>query len=158
VLRQAPDVVLLGEMRDLETISSALTVAETGHLTFGTLHTNSAPEAVNRVIDVFPPGQQGQVRTQLAMTLELVVTQQLVPRADGDGYVLASEIMVATSAVRQAIRSDKVHQIPSMMQTGRGQGMQTMDGALIDLYRDGAIDHDTCLEHAHDREEMRRRL
>lgn len=158
VLRQAPDVVMLGEMRDLETISSALTVAETGHLTFGTLHTNSAPEAVNRMIDVFPPGQQGQVRTQLALTLELVVTQELVPRADGEGHVLASEVMVASSAVRQAIRTDKVHQIPSMMQTGRGRGMRTMDDALLDLYRDGEITRKVCLQHVRDREEVERRM
>lgn len=158
VLRQAPDVVLLGEMRDLETISAALTVAETGHLTFGTLHTNSAAEAVNRMIDVFPPGQQAQVRTQLSLTLKLVLTQQLLPRKDGDGHVLATEIMVATPGIQQAIRDDKAHQIPSMLQTGRQQGMQTMTHALGELYREGKISQEVALAHAPDREELRRQI
>jgi twitching motility protein PilT len=133
-LREDPDVILVGEMRDLETISAALTIAETGHLALATLHTNSAPEAINRMIDVFPASQQAQVRAQLAFVLEGIVTQTLIPRASGRGRVMAAEILVATPAVRAVIRDDKVHQIYSLMQAGKKHGMQTMNDALYTLY------------------------
>ena len=127
--RQDPDVMLVGEMRDPETISAALTIAETGHLVLASLHTNSAPASVHRIIDAFPSRQQGQVRAQLALVLEGVVTQNLLPRARGPGRVAACEVLICTPAVRAAIRDQKVHQIPSMMQTGRKHGMQTIAAA-----------------------------
>jgi twitching motility protein PilT len=133
-LRQDPDVVLIGEMRDLETISAGLTIAETGHLAFATLHTNSAAEAINRIIDVFPAHQQSQVRAQLAFSLEGIITQTLLPRAKGRGRVMAAEILVCTPAIRALIRDDKVHQIYSMMQSGKKHGMQTLNDALYQLY------------------------
>jgi twitching motility protein PilT len=133
-LREDPDVILIGEMRDLETISAALTIAETGHLALATLHTNSAAESINRIIDVFPSNQQSQVRAQLAFVLEGVVTQTLLPRAKGRGRVMAAEIMVATPAIRSLIRDDKVHQIYSAMQSGKKHGMQTMNDSLYQLY------------------------
>jgi twitching motility protein PilT len=133
-LRQDPDVVLIGEMRDLETISAGLTIAETGHLAFATLHTNSAAEAINRIIDVFPSHQQSQVRAQLAFSLEGIITQTLLPRAKGRGRVMAAEILVCTPAIRALIRDDKVHQIYSMMQSGKKHGMQTLNDALYQLY------------------------
>jgi twitching motility protein PilT len=133
-LREDPDVILVGEMRDLETISAALTIAETGHLALATLHTNSAPEAINRMIDVFPSAQQAQVRAQLAFVLEGIVTQTLLPRASGRGRVMVAEILVATPAIRAVIRDDKVHQIYSLMQAGKKHGMQTMNDALYTLY------------------------
>jgi twitching motility protein PilT len=133
-LREDPDVILVGEMRDLETISAALTIAETGHLALATLHTNSAPEAINRMIDVFPASQQSQVRAQLAFVLEGIVTQTLLPRASGRGRVMVAEILVATPAIRAVIRDDKVHQIYSLMQAGKKHGMQTMNDALYTLY------------------------
>ncbi|HET9064466.1 MAG TPA: type IV pilus twitching motility protein PilT [Gemmatimonadales bacterium] len=133
-LREDPDVILVGEMRDLETISSALTIAETGHLALATLHTNSAPEAINRIIDVFPSTQQAQVRAQLAFVLEGIVTQTLLPRLNGRGRVMVAEILVATPAIRSVIRDDKVHQIYSLMQAGKKHGMQTMNDALYQLY------------------------
>jgi twitching motility protein PilT len=133
-LRQDPDVVLIGEMRDLETISAGLTIAETGHLAFATLHTNSAAEAINRIIDVFPSHQQSQVRAQLAFSLEGIITQTLLPRAKGRGRAMAAEILVCTPAIRALIRDDKVHQIYSMMQSGKKHGMQTMNDALYQLY------------------------
>src|SRR6188472_433043 len=134
-LREDPDVVLIGELRDLETIESALRIAETGHLTFATLHTNSAAQTINRIIDVFPAHQQGQIRTQLSLVLEGVVCQALVPKADGKGRVVALEIMVPTPAIRNLIRDDKVHQIYSSMQTGQEKmGMQTMNQSLATLY------------------------
>ena len=132
VLRQDPDKVLVGEMRDLETIRAALTIAETGHLTFATLHTNSAVQSINRIIDVFPPHQQAQVRAQLSLVLEGVLCQQLLTRANGQGRVLALEILIPTAAIRNLIREDKVHQIYSSMQTGQEKhGMQTMNQALL---------------------------
>ncbi|MCF6158462.1 MAG: type IV pilus twitching motility protein PilT [wastewater metagenome] len=134
-LREDPDVILVGEMRDLETISLALTAAETGHLVFGTLHTSSAPKTVDRVIDVFPPEQQGQVRTMLSESIQAVITQQLIKRKDGNGRVAALEIMIGTPAVRNLIRENKIAQIPSSIQTGRQYGMQTMDQSLIELYQ-----------------------
>ena len=133
-LRQDPDVVLIGEMRDLETISAGLTIAETGHLAFATLHTNSAAEAINRIIDVFPSHQQSQVRAQLAFTLEGVITQTLLPKMKGRGRAMAAEILVVTPAIRALIRDDKIHQIYSMMQSGKKYGMQTMNDALYQLY------------------------
>jgi twitching motility protein PilT len=132
-LREDPDVILVGEMRDLETISLALTAAETGHLVFGTLHTSSAPKTVDRVIDVFPPEQQEQVRTMFSESIQAVLTQQLIKRKDGKGRVAALEIMVGTSAVRNLIRENKIAQIPSSIQTGRQYGMQTMDQAIVEL-------------------------
>ncbi len=139
VLRQDPDVVLIGEMRDLETIQAALTIAETGHLTFATLHTNSCAQSIDRIIDVFPPHQQSQVRAQLALVLEAVFNQLLVPRKDARGRMLAMEILVATPAVRNMIREEKVHQIYSSMQAGQKFGMQTMNQALANLYLRGQI-------------------
>ncbi|MDH5804474.1 MAG: type IV pilus twitching motility protein PilT [Gemmatimonadota bacterium] len=133
-LRQDPDVVLVGEMRDLETVQAALTIAETGHLAFATLHTNSAAETVNRIIDVFPSHQQSQVRAQLSFVLEGVVTQTLVPKIGGRGRAMVAEIMVCTPAIRALIRDDKVHQIQSSMQAGKKHGMQTMADSLYTLY------------------------
>jgi twitching motility protein PilT len=144
-LREDPDVILVGEMRDLETISAALTIAETGHLALATLHTNSAPEAINRMIDVFPSNQQAQVRAQLAFVLEGIVTQTLLPRASGRGRVMAAEIMIATPAIRAVIRDDKVHQIYSLMQAGKKHGMQTMNDALYQLYMSREVTKDECL-------------
>ncbi|HVF90527.1 MAG TPA: type IV pilus twitching motility protein PilT [Blastocatellia bacterium] len=134
-LRQDPDVVLIGEMRDLETTETALRIAETGHLTFATLHTNSASSSVNRIIDIFPSGQQAQIRTQLSMVLEGIITQSLLPKMNGQGRVLAMEILVPNAAIRNLIREDKIHQIYSMMQTGQEKyGMQTFNQALATLY------------------------
>ena len=145
-LRQDPDVVLVGEMRDLETIEAAMTISETGHLAFATLHTNSAVQSINRVIDVFPPHQQSQIRAQLSFVLQAVITQMLVPRADGPGRALALEVMIPNAAIRNLIREAKVHQIYGMMQTGQGvSGMQTMNQALYQLYTQGIIDLDTAL-------------
>jgi twitching motility protein PilT len=134
-LRQDPDIVLIGEMRDLETTETALRIAETGHLTFATLHTNSATSSINRIIDIFPAGQQAQIRTQLSMVLEGILTQSLLPKANGQGRALAMEILVPNSAIRNLIREDKVHQIYSMMQTGQEKyGMQTFNQSLASLY------------------------
>ncbi len=144
-LREDPDVILIGEMRDLETISAALTIAETGHLALATLHTNSAPEAINRMIDVFPSSQQAQVRAQLAFVLEGIITQTLLPRASGRGRVMVAEILVATPAIRAVIRDDKVHQIYSLMQAGKKHGMQTMNDALYQLYMGREIVKDEAL-------------
>jgi len=144
-LREDPDVILVGEMRDLDTISSALTIAETGHLVLATLHTNSAAESINRIIDVFPSGQQSQVRAQLAFVLEGVMTQTLLQRARGKGRVLAMEIMVATPAIRAHIRDDKVHQIYSTIQSGKKHGMQTMNDALYQAYISREVTKDECL-------------
>lgn len=138
-LRQDPDVILVGEMRDLETIATALTAAETGHLVFGTLHTQDASSTIDRVIDVFPPAQQEQVRVQLSMALQGVVTQQLLPRADGTGRAAICEVLIPTPAVRNLIREGKTHQIYSVLQTGGQHGMQTMDAALADFVRAGVI-------------------
>jgi twitching motility protein PilT len=134
-LRQDPDVVLIGEMRDLETIESALRIAETGHLTFGTLHTNSAAQTINRIVDVFPAHQQPQIRAQLSFVLEGIMCQALLPKANGKGRVMAMEILVPNAAIRNLIREDKVHQIYSMMQTGQAKyGMQTFNQSLATLY------------------------
>jgi twitching motility protein PilT len=141
-LREDPDVILVGEMRDLETISLALTAAETGHLVFGTLHTSSAPKTIDRIIDVFPSGQQGQIRTMLSESLEAVVAQTLLKKKGG-GRVAACEILIGVPAVRNLIREAKLHQIPSMMQTGQRSGMQTLDMGLADLVKRGLVDPST---------------
>lgn len=146
VLRQDPDVVLIGEMRDLETIQAALTIAETGHLTIATLHTNSCAQAIDRIIDVFPPHQQSQVRAQLALVLEAVFNQLLIPRKDGRGRVLAMEILVATPAIRNLIREEKVHQIYSAIQAGQKFGMRTMNQSLAELVLRGLISRQDALE------------
>jgi twitching motility protein PilT len=138
-LRQDPDVILVGEMRDLETISTALTAAETGHLVFATLHTQDTAQTIDRVIDVFPAHQQGQVRVQLSVALQGIMTQQLLPTADGSGRVAACEILVPTPAVRNLIREGKTHQIYSVLQTSSSQGMQTMDTSLAQLVRQGTV-------------------
>ena len=146
VLRQDPDVVLIGEMRDLETIEAALTVSETGHLTLATLHTNSAVQTINRVIDVFPPHQQEQIRVQLSFVLEGIFAQNLIPRKSGQGRVLAVELLVPNPAIRNLIREDKIHQIYSMMQTGQTKfGMQTMNQSLYELYSKGFITYEDAV-------------
>ncbi len=139
ILREDPDVVLIGEMRDLETISAALTIAETGHLTFATLHTNSCAQTITRIIDVFPTAQQGQIRSQLSLVLEGVLSQTLVPTVDGHGRAMAMEIMVTTPAIRNLIRQEKTHEIYSALQSGGRFGMQTMSQSLADLVRAGKI-------------------
>jgi twitching motility protein PilT len=145
-LREDPDIVLIGELRDLETIESALRIAETGHLTFATLHTNSAAQTINRIIDVFPAHQQGQIRTQLSLVLEGIVCQALLPKADGTGRVMALEVMIPTPAIRNLIRDDKVHQIYSTMQTGQEKlGMQTMNQSLATLYQKRLISLEAAL-------------
>ena len=156
VLRQDPDVIMVGELRDLESISGALTIAETGHLTFGTLHTNDAVQSLNRMIDVFPPHQQQQIRTQLSFVLEGVFCQQLVTRSDGRGRVLSCEILLATPAVRALIRDDKVHQILSTIQTGGNLGMRTMNQSLYDLYRTRQITYEEAISRATDSDELKR--
>jgi twitching motility protein PilT len=154
-LREDPDIVLIGEMRDLETIESALRIAETGHLTFATLHTNSAAQTINRIIDVFPAHQQGQIRTQLSLVLEGIACQTLLPRADGKGRALAMEILVPTPAIRNLIRDDKIHQIYSSMQTGQEKaGMQTMNQSLATLYHKRLITLDTALSASSLKEEL----
>lgn len=139
VLREDPDIILVGELRDLETIGAALTAAETGHLVFGTLHTNSAPQSIDRIIDVFPAGQQGQIRVQLANVLSAIVTQQLLPRKDGNGLIVATEILIATPAVRNLIRENKSYQIVSIMQTSGAAGMMTMEKSVRDLVARGLV-------------------
>ena len=155
-LRQDPDVVLVGEMRDLETIESALRIAETGHLTLATLHTNSAASTINRIIDVFPSDQQSQIRAQLSLVLEGIMCQALLPRAEGPGRAMALEIMVPNAAIRNLIREDKVHQIYSMMQTGQDKyGMQTFNQALATLYHKRMISMDTALQRSSNVDELR---
>ena len=155
-LRQDPDVILIGEMRDLETIAAALTIAETGHLVLATLHTNSAAESVNRIIDAFPSHQQAQVRAQLAFVLEGVVTQTLLPRARGKGRAVAAEIMICTAAIRAVIRDEKIHQIYSLMQAGKKHGMQTMNDALQLLYMKGDVTLEEALKRSPDPQELLR--
>jgi twitching motility protein PilT len=157
-LRQDPDVILVGEMRDLETIQTALTAAETGHLVLATLHTQDAPQTIDRIIDVFPSHQQGQVRTQLSVALQGIVTQQLLPTADGSGRVVAAEVLIPTAAVRNLIREGKTHQIASVMQTGSAQGMQTMDASLASLVRAGKISIQTAESRSSTPDELRRLL
>jgi twitching motility protein PilT len=155
-LRQDPDIILVGEMRDLETISAALTIAETGHLVLATLHTNSAAESINRMIDAFPSHQQGQIRAQLAFVLEGVITQTLLPRAKRRGRIAATEIMICTPAIRSVIRDDKIHQIYSLMQAGKKHGMQTMNDALASLYMRGEVTLEEALKRSSDPTELLR--
>lgn len=158
-LRQDPDVILIGEMRDLETISTAITAAETGHLVLSTLHTNSAASTIERIIDVFPPYQQQQIRIQLASVLEAVITQQLIPRADKMGRVAAFEVLLCNSAVRSLIRDGKkTHQILSVMQTNRRIGMTTMDDAITKLYMDGFITKEQASYFASDEKLLKIRM
>lgn len=157
-LRQDPDVVLIGELRDLETIGAAITISETGHLVFGTLHTNTAIETINRVVDVFPAHQQIQIRTQLSFVLQGVISQQLLPKKSG-GRCLAQEIMIPNLAIRNLIREDKIHQIYSTMQMGQGEtNMVTMNQSLALLYKKGIIEKSVAIEHATDEKEMRKML
>jgi twitching motility protein PilT len=158
VLRQDPDVILVGELRDLETISMALTAAETGHLVFGTLHTQDAPQTIDRIIDVFPTQQQEQIRVMLAATLEGVVTQQLVPTADGSGRAPCAEVLVCTSAIRNLIRMAKTHQIYSLMQVGGSFGMQTMDQGLASLVKEGIISESIAYDRSSNEEDLRNHL
>jgi twitching motility protein PilT len=157
-LRQDPDVILVGEMRDIETIGTAITAAETGHLVFATLHTQDTPQTIDRIIDVFPPGQQGQVRAQLAVALQGIMTQTLLPTADGSSRCVAAEVLVPTPAVRNLIREAKTHQIYSVLQTGGQHGMQTMDASLSQLARAGKITRKMAESRAHSVEELRRLL
>jgi twitching motility protein PilT len=157
-LRQDPDVILVGEMRDLETIHTALTAAETGHLVFATLHTQDTPQTIDRIIDVFPASQQQQVRVQLAVALQGIVTQQLLPTADGAGRVAACEVLLATPAIRNLIREGKTHQIYSSLQTGGSIGMQTMDAALATLVRSGKITQRLAEARSSTPDELRRLL
>jgi twitching motility protein PilT len=155
-LREDPDIVLIGEMRDLETVEAALKIAETGHLTFATLHTNSAAQTINRIIDIFPAGQQSQIRTQLSLVLEGIVCQALLPRADGKGRVCALEIMVPTPAIRNLIRDDKVHQIYGSMQAGQEKlGMQTANQSLASLYMNRSITLETALSASSLKDELK---
>jgi twitching motility protein PilT len=156
VLRQDPDVILIGELRDLETISVALTAAETGHLVFATLHTQDAGQTIDRVIDVFPPHQQAQVRSQLAATLQGVVCQTLVKRASGSGRAVATEVLITTPAVANLIREGKTYQVRSAMQAGRAQGMHTMDQHLAELVNSGVTSYGAALEKVHDPEDFKR--
>src|SRR5213594_197864 len=158
VLRQDPDVILVGEMRDLETISTAITAAETGHLVFATLHTQDAPQTIDRIIDVFPPHQQQQVRVQLATTLQGVVTQQLLQTADGRSRAVACEVLICTPAVRNLIREAKVHQVYSAMQAGAQYGMRTMDKSLAELVTAGKISMELARQRCHDLAELDRLL
>ena len=157
-LRQDPDVILVGEMRDLETISTALTAAETGHLVFATLHTQDTAQTIDRIIDVFPPHQQQQVRVQLSVALQGILTQQLLPTADGSGRTVGVEVLVPTPAVRNLIREGKTHQIYSVLQTSSSQGMQTMDASLAQLVREGKITRALAEQRSSTPEELRRLL
>jgi twitching motility protein PilT len=156
VLRQDPDVVLIGEMRDLETVMASLTVAETGHLVLSTLHTNSAVQTINRIIDIFPEQQQPQVRAQVSLILQAVVSQQLIPRMDGRGRVLAVEVMIPNPAIRNLIRENKIHQLYSQLQVGQSKfGMQTMTQSLLDLYTRKLINYEEAMGHATEPDELR---
>src|SRR5437660_2390506 len=157
-LRQDPDVILVGEMRDLETIATALTAAETGHLVFATLHTQDTAQTIDRVIDVFPAHQPGQVRVQMSVALQGIITQQLLPTADGSGRVVAGEVLVPTPAIRNLIREGKTHQIYSVLQTSSAAGMQTMDASLAALVREGVISSQLAEQRATSPEELRRLL
>jgi len=158
VLRQIPDVILVGEMRDLESIQMAITAAETGHLVISTLHTQDAVQSVDRMIDVFPPHQQGQIRTQLSLTLQAIISQQLLARQDGKGLIGAFEIMVATPAIRNIIRKGATQDLYSMIELGSQYGMQTMDNSLFELFKKGLISKDQALAHAISRERMEKLL
>jgi twitching motility protein PilT len=159
ILRQDPDVVFIGEMRDLETMQAALTISETGHLVFATLHTNSAVQTVNRIVDAFPAHQQSQIRAQLAFVMEAVIAQQLIPRLDGKGRVMSSEVMISTPAIRNLVREDKIHQIYSQMQVGQTKhGMQTMNQSLMNLYIRKFISLEDALGRSMDPEELRQMI
>ena len=157
-LREDPDVILVGEMRDLDTISIAITAAETGHLVLSTLHTIGAPQTIDRIIDVFPPYQQQQVRIQLSSVIQAIITQQLLPKADGKGRIAAFEVMIATPAIRNLIRESKVHQIETAMLTGTKNKMQTMDNSLLQLYKAGKITKDMAISRAISQEEIKKYL
>ncbi|MFN3683477.1 MAG: type IV pilus twitching motility protein PilT [Fimbriimonadaceae bacterium] len=157
-LREDPDVLLVGEMRDTETIALAITAAETGHLVFATLHTNNAAESIDRIIDVFPPGQQEQIRIQLANNIQAIISQQLLPRASGPGRVPATEIMIATPAIRNLIRENKTHQIPSVIQTSGQFGMMTMDQCLRDLYLRGYVKLEDIMQRAQNVDELKKMI
>lgn len=157
-LREDPDVLLVGEMRDMETIALAITAAETGHLVFATLHTNNAAESIDRIIDVFPPGQQEQIRVQLSNNIVAIISQQLLPRANGPGRIPANEIMVATPAIRNLIRENKTHQIPSIIQTSAAHGMTSMDQCLRDHYMKGLITLDEALTRCMNVEELKKMI
>jgi len=157
-LRQDPDVIMIGEMRDLETIATAITAAETGHLILATLHTPDAPQAINRIIDVFPPYQQPQVRMQLSSALQAIISQRLLSKKDGKGRIPAVELLIANSAVSNLIRSDKVYQLYTVMETGAKFGMQTMDQALRDLVKKGQISLGVALKTARDPKNLRESL
>lgn len=155
-LRQDPDVILVGEMRDLETISIALTAAETGHLVLSTVHTSGAAKTIDRIIDVFPPHQQQQIRVQLSSVLQGVISQQLLPKPENKGRVSAFEIMMVTPAIRNLIREDKIHQIDTAIQTGASLGMMTMDTSIMNLYKNGFIDKQTAIKQAINQEHIRK--
>ncbi len=157
-LREDPDVILVGEMRDLDTIATAITAAETGHLVFSTLHTIGAASTIDRIIDVFPPYQQGQIRSQLSLVLEGVVSQQLIPTIGGKGRRAAFEVMLGTPAIRNLIREGKTHQIASILQTSKKQGMQTMDDAIFELYMNGHIDRAQAIGYSQDAQALSARL
>jgi len=157
-LREDPDVILVGEMRDLEAIAHTLTAAETGHLVFSTLHTADAAQTIDRIIDVFPPHQQQQIRIQLASVVEAVISQQLIPHASGVSRVPAVEVMIATSAIRNLIREGKTHQIYNALQTGSKHGMQTMEQSLLDLYQNKQITYEDALNHTMHPEDLRRMI
>jgi len=157
-LREDPDVILVGEMRDIDTIRIALTAAETGHLVFSTLHTNSAADTIDRIIDVFPEGQQPQIRVQLAGALECVVSQQLIPRSNGSGRVAAFEVLMANTAVRNQIREAKTFQIPNTIQLSRALGMQSMDDALLELYKNRMISSEECVRRCYDLKTMNSKM
>jgi twitching motility protein PilT len=156
VLRQDPDVILIGEMRDLETIETALICAETGHLVFASLHTSDSVQTVNRIIDVFPSHQQQQIRTQLSFVLISIIAQQLIPHSSGKGRVLASEVLIATPAIRSLIREAKTHQIGSAIQTSQKEGMVTMNQSLYELHKKGAISYEEALSRTLDQEDLNR--
>jgi len=156
VLRQDPDVILIGEMRDLETIEAALVIAETGHLVFATLHTSDAVQTINRIIDVFPSHQQQQVRTQLSFVMQGIISQQLIPKVGGSGRMLACEVMIATAAIRSMIREQKVHQIYSIVQTSQKEGMRTMNQALYELYTQKHISYEEAISRSMDADDLMR--
>jgi twitching motility protein PilT len=156
-MRQNPDVILVGEMRDLETIQLAITAAETGHLVFSTLHTVDAAQTIDRIVDVFPPDQQAQIRTQLSVTLQAVISQTLLPTKDGKGRIAAFEVMTATPSIRTLVRDGKTHQLYLDIQTGADLGMQTLDGCLIQLLKDGKVDYEHALAKTSNPQDFARR-
>lgn len=158
VLRQDPDVILIGEMRDLDTISTAVTAAETGHLVISTLHTNDAVQTIDRIVDVFPPHQQNQIRMQLSLSLQGIISQQLIPKADGSGLILAAEVLKATTGIRNIIRKGTTPEIYSMVEIGAKYGMQTMDHSLKNLYKSGAISYEDAIGHAINAENFEKML